>query len=56
MRGYTMDQQETKEFKWKVVRVGGVTIAQGYQCPDCRTISTKAKCDCQKYKDKKKDP
>lgn len=36
--------------EWKTIRVGGITIAQGWQCPACGVIHSPSteKCDCQK--------
>lgn len=41
-----------KEFKWGVIRVDGITIAQGYKCPHCGLININPSCQCsEKEKD-----
>jgi len=33
-----------KEFKWEVIRAGGITVAQGYKCPHCGLIQPNTFC------------
>ncbi|HUU87075.1 MAG TPA: hypothetical protein VMX17_04905 [Candidatus Glassbacteria bacterium] len=33
-----------KESKWEVIRVNGITVAQGYKCPICSLIQPRIVC------------
>jgi hypothetical protein len=33
-----------KEWNWKVVRVDNITVAQGWQCPECGLICVRQEC------------
>jgi len=35
-----------KDWKWEVIRVNCVVVAQGWVCPYCKLIKTEKKCNC----------
>lgn len=42
-------EQEVKTKKWKTIRANGITVASGYECPECGLISPSlAACSCRK--------
>lgn len=41
-----VNKNKAKVWKWEVVRVGCVTVAQGWKCPHCGTIWQEKKCTC----------
>ena len=40
----------SKEWKWEVIRVNGITVASGYKCPDCGCICVERSCHCKPLK------
>jgi len=48
------DKKKEKEFEYKVIRVDGVAVAQGYQCPECGVLHRKPFCViCEEKKESK---